>query len=111
VGHEAVRCGAVPVLFAGLEEDAVTGADDLERTAAALRATDALEDVDRLAVGVGVPRGARSRGEVDAARAQARTVRGRRDRVDVDRAGEPVARPGHRLDAAPRDLHVVSSSD
>src|SRR5205823_10969385 len=93
--------------FAGLEEDAVAGADDLDRTAAALRAADALEDVDRLAVRVGVPRGARTRGEVDAARAQARRVRGRRDRVDVDRAGEPVARPSHGLDAAPRDLHDV----
>src|SRR6266542_4042762 len=46
VGQEAVRGGAVPVLFAGLEEDAVAGADDLDRAAAVLRASDALEDVD-----------------------------------------------------------------
>src|SRR5207244_11325516 len=69
VGHEAVRRGAVPVLFAGLEEDAVAGADDLDRAAAVLRAADALGDVDRLAVRVRVPCGTRARGEVDAASA------------------------------------------
>ena len=30
------------------------------------------------------------------------------DRVDVDRAGEPVARPGHGLDVAPGDLHACA---
>jgi hypothetical protein len=33
VGHEAIGGGAVPVVFAGLEEDAVAGADDLDRSA------------------------------------------------------------------------------
>src|SRR5437660_122352 len=107
VGHEAVGCSAVPVLFAGLEEDAVAGTDHLDRSAAALSATDALDDVDRLAVRVGVPCGARAGGEVNAACTQARAVRRRRDSVDVDRASEPVARPAHGFDAAPRDLHVV----
>jgi len=50
------------VLFAGLEEDAVAGADDLDRAAAVLRASGALGDVDRLVVRVGVPSGARARG-------------------------------------------------
>ena len=68
VGHEAVGGGAVPVLLARLEEHAVAGADDLDRPAAALRAADALGDVDGLAVGVGVPRRPRARREVDAAR-------------------------------------------
>jgi len=36
VGHEAVRGGAVPVFLAGLEEHAVTRADHLDRSAAAL---------------------------------------------------------------------------
>jgi len=36
VGHEAVWRGTVPVVFAGLEEHAVAGADDLDRTAFAL---------------------------------------------------------------------------
>jgi hypothetical protein len=36
VGHEAVGGDAVPVVLAGLEEDAVTGADDLDGTTLAL---------------------------------------------------------------------------
>ena len=35
--------GAVPVLLAGLEEDAVAGPDHLDRPAAPLREADALE--------------------------------------------------------------------
>src|SRR4051794_33210340 len=64
VEHEAVRRGAVPVVFAGLEEDAVAGADDLDRPALALAPADALGDEDRLPVGVGVPGGTGARGEV-----------------------------------------------
>ena len=72
------------------------------------RVADALEDEDRLAVRVRVPRGARARREVHAARAHARGARRRRDRVDVDRAREPVARPRPGLNAASRDLHRSS---
>ena len=72
VGHEAVGRGAVPVLLAGLEEDAVAGTDDLDRPAAALATADALGDEDRLAVGMGVPGGPGARREVNAARRQAR---------------------------------------
>ena len=43
VGHEAVRRRPVPVLLAGLEEDAVAGADHLDRPAAPLAEADALE--------------------------------------------------------------------
>jgi len=68
MGHEAAGRGAVPVLFTGLEEDAVAGSDDFDRSAAALRDADALGDVDGLAIGVRVPRRARARREVDAAR-------------------------------------------
>src|SRR3954470_621118 len=64
VGHEAVRGGAVPVVLAGLEEDAVAGADLLDRPALALAQAEALGDEDRLAVRVGVPGGACARGEV-----------------------------------------------
>ena len=56
----------MPVILAGLEEDAVARTDDLDRPAAALAAADALGDVDGLAEGVGVPRGTGARGEVDA---------------------------------------------
>ena len=70
---------------------------------AAARA-DALDDVDRLAVRMGVPGGAGAGREVDAARAQPRCVRRRGDRVDVD---PPVNQSSARLcvDAVPRDLH------
>src|SRR3954452_829392 len=64
VDHEAVRGGAVPVVLAGLEEDAVAGADLFNRAAFTLAAADALGDEDRLTVRVGVPRGARAGGEV-----------------------------------------------
>src|SRR3954453_19931125 len=64
VSHEAVGRGAVPVVLAGLEEDAVAGADDLDRSALALAEADALGDEDRLAVRVRVPCGARAGREV-----------------------------------------------
>src|SRR3954465_10376738 len=54
VGHEAVRCGAVPVVLARLEEDAVAGAERLDGAALEPAEADALGDEDRLAVRVGV---------------------------------------------------------
>src|SRR6266516_6780349 len=63
VSHEAVGRGAVPVVFAWLEEHAVAGADLLDRIPLALAAADALGDVDGLAKGVGVPGGAGAGGE------------------------------------------------
>jgi hypothetical protein len=50
VHHEPVRRGAVPVVLSGLEEDAIAGADDLDRATFALTETDTLGDEDRLAV-------------------------------------------------------------
>jgi hypothetical protein len=55
VGHEARRRFAVPVPLARLEKHPIAGADDLDRSTAALHQADALSDVDNLAVGVGVP--------------------------------------------------------
>src|SRR5205823_13862575 len=107
MGHEAVRSRAVPVLLARLEEDAVAGADLLDRAAAALAEAEALGDPDRLAVRVPVPGRPRAGREMDAARAQARPVRRRRDRVDEGGAGEPLARPDCSVDAVPGDLHGV----
>src|SRR5438105_9232391 len=72
VGHEAIRRGTVPVVLVGFEEHAVARADDLDRRAATLRATDAIGDVDGLPVRMRVPRRSRARREMDAARAQAR---------------------------------------
>jgi hypothetical protein len=68
---DAAAAGPNPGL-ARFEEDAVSGADHLDRRAAALAVADALEDVDRLAVRVGVPGGARAGCGVDVARVQPR---------------------------------------
>jgi hypothetical protein len=51
VDHEAALRGTVAVVLAGLEEEAVAGADDLDRVSLALAEADALADEDRLAVG------------------------------------------------------------
>src|SRR5215207_6328712 len=105
VDHEAVRCGAMPVVLVGLEEDAVAGADELDRATAALAEADALGHVDGLAERVGVPGGSRAGGEVD--EVGLRPCGGGRggDRVDVDVIGEPVARTLGGIDAAAGDLH------
>src|SRR5215213_3730162 len=50
VDHEAVRRGAVPVVLARLEEDAVAGPDELDLPAFPLAEADALDDEDRLSV-------------------------------------------------------------
>ena len=68
VGHEAVAAGAMPMLLTWREEDAVAGADHLDWPAAPLYETDALGDVDRLAVGMGMPRRPCARREVDVVR-------------------------------------------
>src|SRR5436190_775763 len=64
VGHEPVRSGAVPVVLAGLEEDAVAGTDLLDRAAHAPAEPDALGDPDRLAPRMRMPRGSGARREV-----------------------------------------------
>jgi hypothetical protein len=56
VGHESVWGGAVPVILAGLKEDTVARADDLDRAAAPLAAAHSLEDVDPLPDGGGCAR-------------------------------------------------------
>src|SRR4051812_28203590 len=90
MGHEAVRGGAVPVVLAWLEEDAVAGADDLDGAALALAEADALGDEDRLAVRVGVPGGARGGREVHERGGEGGRRFGGGDGVDVNVAGEPV---------------------
>src|SRR5438067_999469 len=84
------RFGAVPVVLAGFEEDAVAGPDRLDRTAFSLAQAYALGDVNGLPVGVGVPGGAGARGEVDARGGERRAAGGGRDGVDIDVAREPV---------------------
>ena len=65
---------AVPVLLAGLEEDAVAWADQLDRPAAALADADTFEHPDRLSVRMRMPGGAGAGREVDAARALTREL-------------------------------------
>ena len=65
MSHEAVWRGTVPVILAGLEEDAVAGSDHLDRLAPALAEPHALGDVDRLPEGMGVPSGSRAGREVN----------------------------------------------
>src|SRR5438132_9748219 len=62
-------------------------------------------DVDRLSVRVGVPRGSCARRESDAARVHARWSCRRRDRIDVCRTREPLARPRRGLDRVLGDPH------
>src|SRR3954468_19179253 len=105
VGHEAARCGAVPVVFVRLEEDAVAGVDLLDRAALALAAPDALGDEDRLPVRVGVPGRAGAGREVHGrGREGGGRLRGG-DRVDVDVAGEPVGGTLLGVDGAAGDVH------
>ncbi len=108
VGHEPGWGGAVPVVFAGLEEDAVAGTDDLDRRAFALAEANAVGDPDCLAARVGVPGGAGAGGEVDGRGADPPVVGWRGDRVDVDVAGEPVVWAATGVEAVPRDLDALS---
>jgi len=109
VDHKSIGGRAVPVLLAGFEEDAVTRADELEWAATALGKSNALGYKDGLAVGVGMPGGAGAWCEVDGAATDASAVGGRRDRIDVDRAGEPVAGTGSGGGGASCEFHMRPS--
>ena len=108
VDHEAVGSGAVPVLLVRLKEDAVTGSDDLDRSASALAQPDAFGDEDGLAEWVAVPVGSGTGHEVDQVRGDPGRGGGCGDGVDVDVAGEPVGRALGGIDAAARDLDASS---
>src|SRR5437868_4783975 len=82
VRHQPCRRGAVPVVLAGLEEDAVAGPNHVDRAAFALAEADAFGDPDRLAERVGVPSRAGARREVDGRSAERGRLAGGGDRVD-----------------------------
>ena len=84
--------GAVPVLLAGREPDDVAGADLLDRPALALHPAAAGGDDQRLAERVGVPGRPRARLEGDQRAGNPGRVGRAEQRVDADRAGEPVRR-------------------
>src|SRR5690348_11289638 len=96
VGHRRGRRGAMPVAVARRAEDHVAGADLLDRAVLALRPAAAGRDDEYLAQRMRVPGRARARLEGDA-RAGGTCGRGSGEqRVDADRAGEPLGRPLHR---------------
>src|SRR6266852_6187541 len=98
----------MPVLLTRLEEHPIAWPDHLDRTSPPRCETDALGDVDRLAVRVRVPRGPCAGREMDIAGADPeRTGRGGNG-VEVHDPGEPLARPCRRLDAVCGDLHDSS---
>src|SRR3954466_4263659 len=107
VDHEAVRRRAVPVVLAGLEEDAVAGVDCLDRAGFALTEPDALGDEDRLAVRMRVPGRARAGREVHRCSCEGGGGLGCGYGVDVDVAGEPLGGPLLGLDVS-GDLHDLS---
>ena len=90
VGHEAVGCGSMPMLLAGFDVDDVAGPDLDDFSAAVGDEPDAVGDVQRLALGVGMPGGASPGGEADVCAADRGLVVRVSDGVDVDVAGEPV---------------------
>jgi hypothetical protein len=94
VGHEPAGRGAVPVLLAGLDVDDIPGPDLLRLAAAAGDVPDAVGDVEGLALGVVVPRGARAGCEPDVGAADRGLVVRVADAVDVDVTGEPVTGAG-----------------
>src|SRR5579884_75722 len=107
--HEAVPGGAVPVVFARFKEDAVAGANDLNRAAFALAETDTLGDVDGLSVGVRVPGGPGARRELAIGRSEGRAAGRSGNRVYIDVAREPVRRPFLGFNAGAGDLHGIAS--
>src|SRR3954447_803780 len=109
VRHQARWRGAVPVVLPWLEEDPVTRSDHLDRAAFALAEAEAFGDPDRLAERVSVPGGARAGREVDGGGTEVPVALGRGDRVDMDRAGEPLSRAVTRLEGVACDLHVGCS--
>src|SRR4051812_36905896 len=109
VGHQTIRGGAVPMVFTGLEIDTVARANDLDRTAPAPTTADAFGDIDRLAIGVGVPGGAGTGGEVHQGAREPGMISCRSDCVDIDVACEPVRRAFACSERTSRDLHISTS--
>lgn len=89
----------MPVVLAGLEDDAITGTDHLDGTAATLAEPDPLGDVDRLTERMRVSGGACARRGVD--EVGLCSIGGGRsgEGVDIDIAGKPVVWALGRVDA------------
>src|SRR5258707_57628 len=92
VAHKVVGRGAVPMPLAGRGVDDVARADLGAVTAAGLHESASLGDVEGLADGVGVPRGAGGGSEADGADPDPGGFLAARDAVDPDVSGEPFGR-------------------
>src|SRR3954453_23622237 len=109
VSHEPVRGGAVPVPLPRRAPGAVPLPNHDDRASAGLGETNAVGDVQGLAVGVAVPGGSGSRGEVHRVDLAARfSARG--DDIEVDVTCEPLGRPLDR-GLLVQDLHLSSSGN
>src|SRR5712691_7371896 len=106
-----VGAGAVPVLLAGRDPDGVAGTDLAHRRPPYLHASDAGDDVQRLAERMGVPGGAGLRLEPHEGAPDPRRRRRLDDRLLPHRAGERLRRSAARGRGAQRlDLHGCMSS-
>src|SRR4051794_37485926 len=108
MGHESVRCRAVPMLFIGLDVDDIAGPNFPDRSVSTGDESDAVRHIESLALGVTVPGGAGAGGEPDMCAADGGLVVGVAHCVDEHRAGEPVTRPLPGLSRALSYLHASS---
>src|SRR4051812_29125413 len=90
--HPRAGRGPVPVLLAGWKPDHVTRPDFLDWPALALRPSNARGDDQRLAERVRVPRRPCARLEGDQGHRDTGRIRGLKERINTDRAGEPLCR-------------------
>src|SRR5580704_16222883 len=106
VRHRRRRRGTVPMLLARREPDDVTRPDFLDRAALPLHPADAGGHDQRLAERMAVPGGTRAGLESDAGASTAGRIGCLEQRVDADRAAEPVRWPlGGRLRTVAFDFH------
>src|SRR3954447_1393639 len=110
VGHESVRCRAVPMLFIGLDVDHIAGPNFPDLSVPAGDESDAVSDVEGLALGVVVPGSAGAGGKPDVCAADGGLIVRIAHCVDEHGAGEPVIRPLPGLSRALSYLHASSFS-
>src|SRR3974390_1605861 len=90
VSHGRDRSGAVPVLFIGCEPDHITGVNLFYWTAFVLCPAAARGNNQGLPEWMRMPRSPRSWLESNAGTSDKRRVRSGKQRIDADRACEPV---------------------
>src|SRR4029453_13400723 len=111
VRHRYGRRRAVPVLLAGREPNDIARLDLLDWPALTLREGAAARHDQRLSGGMGVPGRGPAGLERDAGAADARRIGRLEQRVDADRAGEPLGRSlAGGLCAVSLDIHRFSPS-